>query len=265
MRFARVDTGLVEAAPYLKGYCPGCDQPVIAKCGAERINHWAHLRGKACDSWWEPETEWHRDWKNHFPNHWQENFLLDTVTGEKHIADVRTEYGLVIEFQHSHINPQERISREKFYGNIVWVVDGTRLTSDFKRFHKGKMDFVPGHRLGLFITTFPDECFPSSWLNSQVPVLFDFKNVGPDGDFQDEAHCLYCLYPNAGGLDSLVAVLTKDSFIELCRRGELIPFLKVFVDELNQRRQALQVYNQRQQNIVINQCFSRPNICRRRF
>ena len=63
----------------------------------------------------ETETQWHRNWKNKFPIVWQEIFLHDEQTGELHIADVRTEHGLVIEFQHSHIKPEERISRENFY------------------------------------------------------------------------------------------------------------------------------------------------------
>lgn len=266
MRFALVDTDLVEATPGLKGVCPGCEQPVIAKCGTERISHWAHQRSKACDNWWEPETEWHRAWKDHFPKEWQEKFLPDKITGEKHIADVHTEHGLVLEFQHSHIDPQERLSREKFYGNMVWVVDGTRLTRDFTKFHKGKRDFQEGHRPGLFISEFPDECFNRSWLNSQVPVLFDYRNIGEEGDFLDEPHRLYCLFPNPDTLDSLVAVLTVESFVELCRNGQLIPYLKVFADELKQRRKAIrQGYYQRPQIVTFNRYFYRPKIRRRRF
>ena len=46
--------------------------------------------------------------------------------GEKHIADVKTERGDVLEFQHSPLDPQERRAREEFYQRMVWVVDGTR-------------------------------------------------------------------------------------------------------------------------------------------
>ena len=41
-----------------------------------------------------------------------------------HIADVKTDRGIVIEFQHSFLHRNERESREKFYQNMVWVVDG---------------------------------------------------------------------------------------------------------------------------------------------
>ena len=71
--------------------------------------------------------KWHRAWKNHFRPEWQE-YIHHDQSGEKHIADVRTEHGQIIEFQHSHIDPQERAARERFYGNMIWVVDGMRLT-----------------------------------------------------------------------------------------------------------------------------------------
>jgi competence protein CoiA len=48
------------------------------------------------------------------------------MTVKKHIADVRTIGGWVIEFQHSTLNPDERRSREKFYQRLIWVVDGTK-------------------------------------------------------------------------------------------------------------------------------------------
>jgi len=55
-----------------------------------------------CDNWWENETQWHRDWKNHFPVEWQEVVQI-AEDGEKHIADVKTSEGWVVEFQHSYL------------------------------------------------------------------------------------------------------------------------------------------------------------------
>jgi hypothetical protein len=49
----------------------------------------AHKGRLECDPWYE-ETEWHRSWKDRFPLGWQEQIAYDPVTGEKHIADVRT-------------------------------------------------------------------------------------------------------------------------------------------------------------------------------
>ena len=71
-----------------------------------------------------------------FPTEWQEIVLFDKQTGEKHIADVQTIHNLVIEFQYSAINQEESISREKFYKNMIWIVDGTSLKRDYPRFQK---------------------------------------------------------------------------------------------------------------------------------
>lgn len=160
MRFALIDNKPTEAASGLNGgVCPGCGAPVIAKCGTHKVHHWAHKGVKMCDNWWEPETEWHRAWKNNFPKEWQEIFLPDEQTGEKHIADVKTEHGLVIEFQHSHIKPEERISREKFYRNMVWIVDGTRLKYDLPRFLKGGKFGAIQLKPGIMHVEFADDFF----------------------------------------------------------------------------------------------------------
>src|SRR5665213_2249945 len=95
----------IEALPKGRAVCPICRTVVIAKCGIHRIPHWAHQGLKNCDLWKEHETQWHRDWKNKFPVDWQEYVQHDEF-GEKHIADVRTDQGLVIEFQHSPIDPK---------------------------------------------------------------------------------------------------------------------------------------------------------------
>lgn len=173
MRFALIDGVRSDAEPKLIGRCPSCGATTIAKCGARKIWHWAHKGERSCDPWWEPETEWHRSWKNHFPAEWQEQIGRD-VTGEKHIADVRTPHGLVIEFQHSHLDPVERAARERYYGNMVWVVDGTRLKRDLPRFEKGINDATKTALAGVLHTSFPEECFPRNWLECSAPVFFDF-------------------------------------------------------------------------------------------
>jgi len=194
MHFAIINNNRVEAQPQLKGLCPCCSQPVIAKCGKQKVWHWAHKNITTCDSWWEAETEWHRTWKNNYSAEWQEIVLFDKVTGEKHIADVRTAHNLVIEFQHSHINPDERISREKFYQNMVWVVDSTRLKRDYLRFRERVESFKRTNRKGVYFVDFPDKVFPKSWLDSSVPVFFDF--CGLSTNEQDKIkNILWCLCP----------------------------------------------------------------------
>ena len=217
MRFALIDNKKTEAESGLSGFCPGCLQAVIAKCGNQRIHHWAHRSNKMCDSWWEPETEWHRSWKNYFPADWQEVFFIDKSTSEKHIADVRSEHGLVIEFQHSHINPQERIIREKFYKNMVWVVDGTRLKRDYPRFLKGQKDsFKYTDIKNSFFVDYPDECFPSEWIESLVPVIFDFKGITiPTEPLDIMKETLWCLLPGRVGRYAILLTILRDDFLNL--------------------------------------------------
>jgi len=219
MRFAIVDNTKVEAKTGMQAICSCCAQPVIAKCGNIKVHHWAHKSKINCDSWWEPETEWHRSWKNNYPKEWQECILPDEQTGEKHIADVRTEQGLVLEFQHSSIHNEERISRERFYLNMIWVVDGLRLKNDYKRFIKSTHNY---HRIkkGLFRVDYPEDCFPNSWLRSSVPVVFDFQYLGAIDDFKDMGRYLYCLFPIKINDKAFVAEIPYKAFIKSTLNGE---------------------------------------------
>ena len=99
----------IEATPKAKGLCVGCKAEMIARCGSQRIHHWAHKnKAEQCDHWWENETGWHRNWKDLFPVDWQEIRHEDTRTNEIHIADVKTQNGVVIEFQHSFLKEVEK-------------------------------------------------------------------------------------------------------------------------------------------------------------
>ncbi len=130
MQLALVNNDRVEAFSGGRGLCPICGSEMIAKCGPRTINHWAHYRPKDCDPWWENETPWHRDWKNLFPMECREVSHI-AHDGEIHRADVKTPTGIVIELQHSSMTDAERISREEFYGNLVWVVDGSSFCQNF--------------------------------------------------------------------------------------------------------------------------------------
>ncbi len=110
-----------------QGTCYFCEQKMVAKCGEIVAWHWAHSPRRRCDPWWETETEWHRKWKNYFPERCQ----LDEETGEKHIADIKTDRGVIIELQHSSIKPGELRSREQFYDSMIWVVDGRPFKNNF--------------------------------------------------------------------------------------------------------------------------------------
>jgi hypothetical protein len=102
----------------------------VAKCGPRVIHHWAHAARKNCDPWWENETEWHREWKSRFPEECRE-VSRTAPDGEIHRADIKTPTGIVIEVQHSAMTDEERESREAFYRNLVWIVDGRGFGNRF--------------------------------------------------------------------------------------------------------------------------------------
>lgn len=123
-----------EALPGAHGICPTCGAAMIAKCGPRVLHHWAHASRRDCDPWWENETPWHREWKNLFPADCRE-VSHTALDGEIHRADIKTPTGIVIEIQHSAMTDAERCSRESFYGNLVWVVDGRSFRDNFDIYH----------------------------------------------------------------------------------------------------------------------------------
>ncbi len=135
MKYSLVQNEKVGAFRGGKGQCPLCGESTIAKCGPRVMHHWSHSTLRNCDPWWENETEWHRQWKNNFPKEWQEKIHIDAKTGEKHIADVQTSKGLTIEFQNSPMSIEEMRSREAFYGNMIWIVNGTSFRRNFYILH----------------------------------------------------------------------------------------------------------------------------------
>ena len=134
MQYAMVGSERREAFPGGRGECSICQRGLIAKCGTRVLHHWAHVVRDSCDPWWENETPWHRKWKGLFPPEWRE-VSLQAPDGEIHRADIRTANGVVVEFQHSSITDAERISRELFYQNMLWVIDGSRFRKNFDIYH----------------------------------------------------------------------------------------------------------------------------------
>lgn len=176
MRFALIDGVRTLPAPKMRGSCPSCGSEMVSKCGKHVSWHWAHKGRRHCDPWWEPETEWHLAWKAHFPADWQEVIQFDLATGEKHIADVRTPAGLVLEFQHSRIASEEMAAREAFYGEMAWIVDGRRSELEPWHFRLSIENPKDGSAKFPLFWHSPSKLVPT-WAASTKPVYLDFGEV----------------------------------------------------------------------------------------
>ncbi len=222
MKFALVNGDKTVATKGAKGFCRGCGSELVAKCGEVKIHHWAHKGSRNCDQWWENETEWHRSWKDQFPIDWQEVFHFDD-SGEKHIADVKTENGWVLEFQHSYLNPEERRSRNAFYPKLVWVVDGTRRKTDKPQFQKAIEESTIVWKEPLIRRVhFPEECrLLKEWHESGALVLFDFQEAKESRQTK-----LWFLFPNDATGEAYIAPFSRSKFIEFHNKNEFDDFVK---------------------------------------
>lgn len=120
----------------INAYCPFCDWP---KCETPLVynivkvktnDYFSHYPGTACDGYGK-ETDWHISWKKSVDKEFCECLL--EKDGKKHIADIKNADDLVIELQHSPINPDVINDREEFYDNMVWLYDATNQN---KKSHK---------------------------------------------------------------------------------------------------------------------------------
>ncbi len=119
MQYASTTSGdRIVATKDKEGFCPGCSSKLQPKALISKhvVPHWAHKAGD-CDPWYEPESEWHRTWKERWPVECRE------VVMGPHRADVRMRDGTVLELQKSPISSEEIAEREQFYGNMLWLLD----------------------------------------------------------------------------------------------------------------------------------------------
>jgi len=240
MKYALVNNVKSAAKKGLKGICEICTSAMIAKCGAQKIHHWAHKKSQNCDPWWETETEWHRHWKNQYPESYQEIIVTDSITGKKHRADIKTPENLTIEFQYSPITLKERKEREASYKNLIWVVNGTRLKNDIKRFNKHKIQLIPKVKInntiekGMYIVPKKDfeGLFPKNWMNYQAPVLFDFNGEIDWG----KKYILFCLMPTINVDFYVVAQITYKQFIDRTINGDFIDRWKRYKDDQDESK-----------------------------
>lgn len=143
----------------INGNCFLCGESLVAKCGKVNVWHWAHKKNNECDDWYEPESEWHRSWKE---------LLIKEVCEVKvgnHFADIKLnrkeDLGLVIELQHSSISKEVIAEREKHYGHMFWLFDARNFKIEFRK-------DMPG-ALKSFRWKYPHKTLS----NSLKPLFFD--------------------------------------------------------------------------------------------
>jgi hypothetical protein len=261
MKFATVNNQRIEATVSgARGVC-FCGSELIAKCGSVRINHWAHMGDRPCDPWYE-ETEWHRSWKNRFPVAWQE-IGHKAENGEWHFADVKTDQGWVLEFQHSNIKPVERLARNTFYHpKLVWVVDGASRKRDEANFYKAWNEGTPVPVNVPMRSVFSDgNSLLREWSDSTAPVFFDFGEVDKP---------LWCLIPGGRNGKSYIGPFARATFVALHQPNATQRFdelMKILMEIVSLHVAGPQIQNQpAPQPLPQFQRFvARQNRFRRRF
>lgn len=153
----------ILATPNIVGVtCPYCDEEVIPKCGRIKIWHWAHKTKENCDNWSEGETEWHLNWKSQFPEDWREVIIIEDNI--KHIADIKTNRGKVIELQNSPLSLGDLEKRELFYKDMVWVLNSGTLGKNLELTRNPK---------GFY--SFQWKWFPKGWAKSKKQLFVDLE------------------------------------------------------------------------------------------
>ena len=223
MKYAIVNDEKIEATKGAKGCCPSCGSELAAHCGDVYANHWKHKGNRNCDTWWENETDWHRSWKNSFPKEWQEIIQTDKKSGEKHIADVKTDSDWVLEFQHSYIKLEERRSRDAFYPKLAWVLDGTRRKRDKSNFLRILDEFsILSDDARFKAILGQDDCkLIKEWHESNALVFLDFKDVD-----EKNQSILWFLFPKIARDEAHLLPLRRDYFIELHNKNKFDELVK---------------------------------------
>lgn len=235
MLFATVNREKVEALPKTVGTCPLCGRTVFSKCGEVNVWHWAHRKDESCDSWYEPETEWHNNWKLIFGKDHCE--IIISREGTKHIADIFTRDNIIIELQNSPIQKPIIRKRETFYGErMIWIINGIHFKNNFStskiqvnvdaeyfRFYRpqsvqyGKEDISKTKNRYRFTWSWSRK----SWSNAQRYVFIDF------GDDH-----LFWVKEGMGTSSGTGIKVAKAKFIE--KYGGDLDLLPTIIDESNE-------------------------------
>ena len=102
--------------------CEMCDGNLVAKRGRLVIHHFAHEHLVDCDQWRENKSKWHILWQDLCYNDFVEVSFRNV-----HQADIVNTEKKVIEIQNSPMSIDMMEERERFYGDMIWIVNATTV------------------------------------------------------------------------------------------------------------------------------------------
>ena len=167
-------------------------------------------------------------WKDCFPPHCQERVHVDKLTGEKHIADVKADSGLVVEVQHSPIAEDEMQSRERFYGNMIWIVDARAVDGYFTL--GTSFDLATCNPMSYYLKWLSRSTLLKRWSLARKPVFFDSHvqySSMPAVQTPSAQHVLWRLLEfDPGDGVGLIAPVRSDWLVEAVLKGESVPLMR---------------------------------------
>jgi hypothetical protein len=133
--------------------------------------------------------------------------LQHAEDGERHIADVKTHHGWVLEFQHSRIDPEERRAREAFYPHLLRVVDARKqrdVVHFLRAWAKGEARDPLSSKRRLAC---PASSLLRQWSGSPAHVFFDIGD--PD--------MIWWLFPDSRAERGYVQYISRAQFVRVHR------------------------------------------------
>ena len=92
------------------------------------------------------------------------------------------------------MNIEEQYSREQFYKNMIWVIDAKKYYDKFKQ-NINLLEHCKSNKNYFYMKIDSFElqknCFPQRWIDSSVPVVFDF---GIQDDLEDNDYNYYVAF-----------------------------------------------------------------------
>ena len=149
---------------------------------------------------------------------------------------------------------------------MIWVIDGTRLKYDFKRFTKNIENLRPFIMpFSLYTVNRVEEILPNSWLSATVPLYFDFRPEKIDDSESDQQKSLRNLMWGFFRIGKTIFAVSMphNCFVDYIQK-EVIRNIEQYVITTLQKMQIIHMLQQKSQLQNIRQNYRSSNIRRRR-